>query len=135
MLQRTRESLILSLVRCMTRCLLLFTALGLVSCDVDLFGTDKKPLAAGLTLAPADYRDWCVLYPYSTVIDQLGWQKPFIIWHTATFNSPWDVYNTSTGDHIQVTDAQRLSDPQLRTIAVRSAMTAWSKLDRNKQLW
>ena|SRR5260370_42592985 len=104
-------------------------ALLLSSCS------NRRPLAAGLELSPTDRSDLCAIFPWSIGIDQIGWRKPLIIWHPGVFDAPWDVYDSSTGDHRQVTDAERLSDPRLREIAVMPAMAAWQKLDRRKQLW
>ena len=75
--------------------------------------------------------------PYDTgglVIDEISWRKPFIL-ARASGSQYWDRINTDRAEHIRISDAQRRSDPDLRSIPIESADIAWNHLKRHKRMW
>jgi hypothetical protein len=81
--------------------------------------------------------EFALLAPYNTgglIIDEIGWRKPFIL-ARASGSQYWDRINTDRAEHIRISDAQRRSDPDLRSIPIESADIAWNHLKRHKRVW
>jgi hypothetical protein len=110
----------------------------LCSCGGDPFDRDSKQIAHGYRLKrTGDPSQFAFLAPYDTgglIIDEIGWRKPFIL-ARASGSQYWDRINTDRAEHIRVSDAQRRSDPDLRSIPIESADIAWNHLKRHKRIW
>lgn len=117
-----------------TVCALLL--LSLSSCDVDLFGLDPKPIAAGWKLVQTE--SGFVLRPPHTsggsYVERIGWQKPFII-SRGESSSSWDIIDTSTGKRSSITDEQRRTDQLYRDIPIRYADDAYAQLKHWRRQW
>src|SRR4029453_10620635 len=108
------------------------------SCERDLFGSDSKEIAHGYRLkrigSPSQF---ALVAPYDTggiIIDEIGWRKPFIIARAAGSQS-WDRIDTDHAEHIRISDSQRSSNPNYRTIPVENADVAWNHLKSHKRMW
>ena len=116
--------------------LALFVCLS--SCEGDLFGSNSKEIAQGYRLKRiGDPGQFALVAPYDTggiIIDEIGWRKPFIIARAAGSQS-WDRIDTDHAEHIRISDSQRMSDPNYRTIPVENANKAWTQLDPRKRIW
>ena len=112
--------------------------LCLCSCDANLFGSDSKEIAQGYRLKRiGNLGQFAFLAPYDTgglIIDEIGWRKPFIL-ARASGSQYWDRINTDRAEHIRISNAQRRSDPDLRSIPIESADIAWNHLKRHKRMW
>jgi hypothetical protein len=117
-------------------CLALFVCLG--SCEGDPFDRDAKQIAHGYRLKRiGNPSQFALLAPYDTgglIIDEIGWRKPFIL-ARASGSQYWDRINTDRAEHIRISDVQRRSDPNLRSIPIESADIAWNHLKRYKRMW
>ncbi len=110
----------------------------LSSCDVDLFGTDAKMLAAGYRLLRTENPHDCALSSPGesggTVVGEIGLRQPFIIargWHA----KQWLVFDTTTNQRSIITEEERAGDPRFRDIQTHDAMDAWQKLERDRGVW
>ena len=116
--------------------LALFVCLS--SCEGDLFGSNSKEIAQGYRLKRiGNPSRFALLAPYETgglIIDDIGWRKPFILFR-ASGSEYWDRINTDRAEHIRISDAQRRSDPDLRSIPIESAASAWNHLKQHKRIW
>jgi hypothetical protein len=101
------------------RVVLLGLFVCLWSCEGDLFGSDSKEIAHGYRLKRiGDPSQFALLAPYGTggiIIDEIGWRKPFIIARAAG-SQYWDRIDTDHAEHIRISDSQRMSNPNYRTI-------------------
>ena len=108
------------------------------SCEGHLFDSDSKEIAHGYRLKRiGNPSQFALLAPYDTgglIIDEIGWRKPFIL-ARASGSQYWDRINTDRAEHIRISDAQRRSDPFLRSIPIESADIAWNHLKRHKRMW
>ena len=120
------------------RVVLLGLFVCLWSCDGDLFGSNSKEIAQGYRLKRiGDPGQFALVAPYDTggiIIDEIGWRKPFIIARAAGSQS-WDRIDTDHAEHIRISDSQRMSDPNYRTIPVENANMAWTQLNPRKRIW
>ena len=118
---------------------LIFLALFvfLSSCKGDLFGSNSKEIAQGYRLKRiGNPSQFALLAPYDTggiIIDEIGWRKPFIIARAAG-SQYWDRIDTDHAEHIRISDSQRMSNPNYRTIPVENADMAWNHL-KHKRMW
>ena len=112
--------------------------LCLCSCDADLFGSDSKQIAQGYRLKRiGNPGQFAFLVPYDTgglIIDEIGWRKPFILVR-ASGSEYWDRIDTDHAEHIRISDAQRGSNPDLRSITIQTVGTAWNHLTPHKRMW
>ena len=110
----------------------------LCSCEGDPFDRASKEIAHGYRLKRiGNPSQFAFLAPYDTgglIIDEIGWRKPFIL-ARASGSQYWDRINTDHAEHIRISDAQRRSDPDLRSIPIESADVAWNHLKRHKRMW
>jgi hypothetical protein len=110
----------------------------LCSCGGDPFDRDSKQIAHGYRLKRiGNPSQFALLAPYDTgglIIDEIGWRKPFIL-ARASGSQYWDRIDTDRAEHIRISDAQRRSDPDLRSIPIESADIAWNHLKRHKRMW
>src|SRR5215831_7519657 len=127
-----------NLLRTFWRVAFLALFVSLCSCDADLFGSDAKQIAHGYRLkrigVPGPY---ALLAPYDTgglIIDEIGWRKPFILARAAG-SEYWDRVDTDHASHVRISEAQRTSNPDYRSIRIESAEIAWDNLKRNKRMW
>ena len=108
------------------------------SCEWDPFGSDSREIAQGYRLKRiGDPSQFAFLAPYDTggiIIDQIGWRKPFII-ARASGSQYWDRIDTDHAEHIRISDSQRTSNPDYRTIPVENADVAWNHLKPHKRMW
>jgi len=108
------------------------------SCEWDPFGSDSKEIAHGYRLKRVgDSSQFALLAPYDTggiIIDEIGWRKPFIIARAAG-SQYWDRIDTDHAEHIRISDSQRSSNPNYKTIPVESADMAWHQLNPHKRMW
>jgi hypothetical protein len=108
------------------------------SCEGDLFSSDSKEIAHGYRLKRVgDSSQFALLAPYDTggiIIDEIGWRKPFIIARAAG-SQYWDRIDTDHAEHIRISDSQRSSNPNYKTIPVESADMAWHQLNPHKRMW
>ena len=108
------------------------------SCEGDPFDSNSKQIAHGYRLKRiGNSSQFALLAPYDTgglIIDEVGWRKPFIL-ARASGSQYWDRINTDRAEHIRINDAQRRSDPDLRSIPIESADIAWNHLKRHKRMW
>src|SRR5262245_37743244 len=120
------------------RVVLLGLLVCLWSCEGDLFGSDSKEIAQGYRLKRiGDPSQFALLAPYDTggiIIDEIGWRKPFII-ARAVGSQNWDRIDTDHAEHIRISDSQRISNPNYRTIPVENADNAWNHLKPHKRIW
>src|SRR4029077_8467388 len=111
---------------------------SLCSCDANLFGRGSREIAGGYRLMRANNPNEFVLtIPNERgglIIDEIGWRKPFIL-ARASGSQYWDRINTDRAEHIRISDAQRRSDPDLRSIPIESADIAWNHLKQHKRIW
>jgi hypothetical protein len=112
--------------------------LSLCSCDADLFGSNSKQIAQGYRLKRiGNPGQFAFLVPYDTgglIIDEIGWHKPFILVRAAG-SEYWDRIDTDRAEHIRISDAQRRSNPDLRSITIYTADAAWNSLKVHKRMW
>ena len=110
----------------------------LCSCEDYLFDPDSKEIAHRYRLKRiGNPSEFALLAPYDTgglIIDEIGWRKPFIL-ARASGSEYWDSINTDRAEHIRISDAQRRSDPDLRSIPIESADIAWNHLKQHKRIW
>jgi len=110
----------------------------LCSCEGDPFDSNSKEIAHGYRLKRiGNPSQFAFVAPYDTgglIIDEIGWRKPFIL-ARASGSQYWDRINTDRAEHIRISDAQRRSDPDLRSIPIESADIAWNHLKRHKRIW
>jgi hypothetical protein len=108
------------------------------SCERDLFGSDSKEIAHGYRLKRiGDPSQFALLAPYDTggiIIDEIGWRKPFII-ARAVGSEYWDRIDTDHAEHIRISESQRMSNPNYRSIPVENADMAWNHLKPHKRMW
>jgi len=108
------------------------------SCEWDPFGADSKEIARGYRLKRiGDPGQFALLAPYDTggiIIDEIGWHKPFIIARAAG-SQYWDRIDTDRAEHIRISDSQRMSNPNYRTIPVENANLAWNHLKAHERMW
>ena len=108
------------------------------SCEWDPFGADSKEIAHGYRLKRiGDPGQFALLAPYDTggiIIDEIGWHRPFIIARAAG-SQYWDRIDTDRAEHIRISDSQRMSNPNYRTIPVENANLAWNHLKAHKRMW
>jgi hypothetical protein len=108
------------------------------SCERDLFGSDSKEIAHGYRLKRiGDPSRFALLAPYDTggiIIDEIGWRKPFII-ARAVGSEYWDRIDTDHAEHIRISESQRMSNPNYRSIPVENADMAWNHLKPHKRMW
>jgi hypothetical protein len=120
------------------RVVLLGLLICLWSCDGDLFGSDSKEIAQGYRLKRiGNPGQFALLAPYDTggiIIDEIGRRKPFIIARAAG-SQYWDRIDTDHAEHIRISDLQRRSNPNYRTIPVENANMAWNHLKPHKPMW
>ena len=120
------------------RVVLLGLFVCLWSCDGNLFGSNSKEIAQGYRLKRiGDPGQFALVAPYDTggiIIDEIGWRKPFIIARAAGSQS-WDRIDTDHAEHIRISESQRMSDPNYRTIPVENANMAWTQLNPRKRMW
>jgi hypothetical protein len=116
--------------------LALVALLWLVGCDVDLFGSDWKRLGGGYSLLLAEQDDACArITPHDfggSVVKQIGWRQLLIL---SRSGDSWDVLDTTTGKHANISEERRQNDLAYRDIPVCPARTAWSRLKRYQSLW
>ena len=109
-----------------------------LSCDSKFFGPESRELAGGYSLKRVDDSNQIALIiPYRNggiIIDEIGWREPIIIARTSG-SDYWEAMNTERAQRISISDRDRKSDPNYRSIQTESAETAWAKLRRNKRLW
>jgi len=110
----------------------------LCSCDDYLFGSDSKQLAHGYRLKRiGNQSQYALLAPYDTgglIVDEIGWRKPFIL-ARAGGSEYWDRIDTDHAEHIRISDAQRRSTPDLRSIPIQDVGAAWNSLKPHKPMW
>jgi hypothetical protein len=120
------------------RVALLALLVGFCSCEGDPFDRDSKEIAQGYRLKRiGNSSRFAFLAPYDTgglMIDEIGWRKPFIL-ARASGSQYWDRINTDRAEHIRISDAQRMSDSDLRSIPIETAEIAWNHLKRHKRIW
>ena len=120
------------------RVVLLGLFVCLWSCEGDLFGSDSKEIAHGYRLKRiGDPSQFALLAPYDTggiIIDEIGWRKPFII-ARAVGSQYWDRIDTDRAEHIRISESQRMSNPDYRSIPVENADMAWNHLKPHKRMW
>ena len=120
------------------RVVLLGLFVCLWSCEGDLFGSDSKEIAHGYRLKRiGNPSQFALVAPYDTggiIIDEIGWRKPFIIARAAGSQS-WDRIDTDRAEHIRISEPQRMSNPNYRTIPVENADMAWNHLKPHKRVW
>ena len=109
------------------------------SCEGHLFDSGSKEIAHGYRLKRiGNPSQFALVAPYDTggiIIDEIGWRKPFIIVRAAGSQS-WDRIDTDHAEHIRISDSQRSSDPNYRTIPVeKNADMAWNHLKSHKRMW
>lgn len=123
---------------CLCRVVFLGLFVCLWSCEWDPFGSDSREIAQGYRLKRiGDPSQFAFLAPYDTggiIIDQIGWRKPFII-ARASGSQYWDRIDTDHAEHIRISDSQRTSNPDYRTIPVENADVAWNHLKPHKRMW
>jgi hypothetical protein len=118
-----------------------FTFLGLFvwlcSCG-DAFNRDSKEIAHGYRLkrtgSPGQF---ALVAPYDAgglVIDEIGWRKPFILVR-ASGSQYWDRIDTDHAEHIRISEVQRASEEDYRSVPIESASSAWNHLQRHKRIW
>jgi hypothetical protein len=127
-----------NLFRTFGRVAFLALCVCLCSCGGDPFDRDSKQIAHGYRLKRiGNPSEFAFLAPYDTgglIIDEIGWRKPFIL-ARASGSEYWDRINTDRAEHIRISDAQRRSDSDLRSIPIESADIAWNYLKRHKRMW
>ena len=116
--------------------LALFVCLS--SCEGDPFDRNSKPITHGYRLKRiGNPSQFAFLAPYDTgglIIDEIGWRKPFIL-ARASGSQYWDRINTDRAEHIRISDAERRSDPNYRSIPMESAAGAWNHRKRHERIW
>jgi hypothetical protein len=121
-------------------CRLAFLALFvcLCSCEANLFGPDLREIASDYRLKRvSNPSQFALLTPNDTgglIIDEIGWHKPFIV-ARASGSEYWDAINTERAQHTRISDLQRRSDPNYRSIGIEPVAIAWNRLLRKKRLW
>lgn len=117
---------------------LLVVAGALCSCDIDIFGTDTKLIAADYRLKrtenPHDYALFSPEDRFGRLVSEIGWRAPLIIarpWG----GKEWDVIDTKAKLRSSITEMERTSDPQYRDIKINDAMDAWELLQRDTGVW
>ena len=120
------------------RVVLLGLFVCLCSCEGNLFGSNSKEIGHGYRLKRiGNPSQFALLAPYDTggiIVDEIGWRKPFIIARAAG-SQYWERIDTDRAEHIRISDSQRMSDPDYRTIPVQHAYVAWKHLDPEKRMW
>jgi len=119
------------------RVALLALLVSLCACDY-LFDPDSKQIAQGYRLKRiGNPSEFALLAPYDNgglIIDEIGWRKPFIL-ARASGSQYWDRIDTDRAEHIRISDAQRWSDSDLRSIPIETAEIAWNHLKQHKRIW
>ena len=119
------------------RVALLALLVSLCSCD-DPFDPDSKQIAHGYRLRRiGNPSQFAFLAPYDTgglIVDEIGWRKPFIL-ARASGSQYWDRIDTDRAEHVRISDAQRRSDSDLRSIPIETAEIAWNHLKQHKRIW
>ena len=127
-----------NLFRAFWRAAFLALLVCLSSCEGDPFDRNSKEIAHGYRLKRiGDSSQFALLAPYDTggiIIDEIGWRKPFIIARAAG-SQYWDRIDTDRAEHIRISDSQRSSNPNYKTIPVESADMAWHQLNPHKRMW
>jgi len=127
-----------NVLQCFYRIGVLALLVSLCSCEWDPFGSDSKEIAHGYRLKRiGDPSQFALLAPYDTggiIIDEIGWRKPFIIARAAG-SQYWDRIDTDHAEHTRISDSQRMSNPNYRTIPVENADVAWNYLKPHKGMW
>src|SRR4051812_21675715 len=102
------------------------------ACDIDPFGRTKKKIGSGYCLVVGDTgHEYAVMAPGSsggTVIDEIGWRKPYIIARPEG-DRRWQLFDTSKRTSRYISDEERRSDSLLRDIQPMSANDAWNRLE------
>jgi hypothetical protein len=110
----------------------------LCSCEGDPFDRNSKAIAHGCRLKRiGNPSQFAFVAPYGTgglIIDQIGWRKPFILARSSG-SQYWDRINTDRAEHIRISEVQRRSDPNYRSIPIESAAGAWNHLKRHERIW
>jgi len=110
----------------------------LSSCEGDPFDRNSKEIAHGYRLKRiGNSSQFALVAPYDIgglMIDEIGWRKPFILFR-ASGSEYWDRINTDRAEHIRISEEQRTSDPDYRSIPIESAAAAWDHLERHKRIW
>jgi hypothetical protein len=98
----------------------------------------SEAIAGGYRLKRIDNSSqFAFLTPHDTgglIIDEIGWHKPFIL-ARASGSEYWDAINTAHAQHIRISDVQRRSDPDYRSIPTETAEIAWNRLKQHKRMW
>ncbi|HYK23611.1 MAG TPA: hypothetical protein VEU75_02980 [Candidatus Acidoferrum sp.] len=127
-----------NLLRNFQRAAFLTLFVCLCSCEGDPFDRDSKQIAHGYRLKRiGNPRQFALVAPYDTgglIINEIAWHKPFILFR-ASGSQYWDRINTDRAEHIRISEVQRRSDPDLRSIPIESADIAWNHLKRHKRMW
>jgi hypothetical protein len=108
------------------------------SCEWDPFDSNSKEIAHGYRLKRiGNPGQFALLAPNDTggiIIDEIGWDKPFIIARAAG-SEYWDRIDTDHAEHTRISDSQRRSNPKYRTIPTETAEVAWNDLKPHKRMW
>jgi hypothetical protein len=127
-----------NLFRTFWRAALVALLVCLCSCDDYLFGSNSKQIAHGYRLKRIDNPcQYALLAPNDTgglIVDEIGWQKPFILARAAG-SEYWDRIDTDRAEHVRISDAQRRSNPGLRSIPIQDVGAAWNQLEAHKPMW
>jgi hypothetical protein len=115
---------------------LVLVALG--SCDVDVFGTTWKQIAAGYQLVESEIPHACGVVPpgqkFGSLATEIGWRKPYIIFRESD-SKPWTVIDTRTGLETSVSDDERTRNPAYAEMPIYTADIAWRRLSRHRRQW
>ena len=127
-----------NLLRNFQRAAFLALFVCLCSCEGDPFDRDSKQIAHGYRLKRiGNPSQFALVAPYDTgglIINEIGWHKPFILFR-ASGSQYWDRINTDRAEHIRISEVQRRSDADLRSIPIENADIAWNHLKRHKRMW
>src|SRR5262249_26475088 len=109
----------------------------LCSCE-DPFDRNSKEVAQGYRLKRiGNPRQFVFVAPYDTggpIIDEIGWRKPFILVR-ASGSQYWDRIDTDHAEHTRISEVERTSEPNYRSIPIQNAANAWNHLKRHKPIW
>lgn len=110
----------------------------LCCCEDYLFDSDAKQIAHGYRLKRiGNTSQYALLAPYDAgglIVDEIGWRKPFILARAAG-SEYWDRIDTDHAEHIRISDEQRVSNADLRSIPIQTVDRAWAHLKPHKRLW
>lgn len=127
-----------NLFRAFCRVAFLALFVYLCSCEDYLFDSDSKQIAHGYRLKRlGNSNQYALLAPYDAgglIVDEIGWHKPFIIARAAG-SEYWDRIDTDHAEHIRISDEQRMSNPDLRSIPIQDVGAAWNQLKPHKRMW